>query len=381
MKKPKRSRGDRDNNPKHSFSVTRGNFGRVAPLHMTGTTPQWQPKVDADMAAGEEAVSPVTQPAAAVDSATTQNNVSRGDVASETAQSSAAGFPGEILENTEATSVDAYAVEISTAWHRTVNAVMTTAQFCARADARLTLQQKQELIGKLPFGEETFSKLVGIGNDLRLRQPEIQRRLPPYYTSIYVITTFNPDEFRLAVDLQVIHAEVTCGELEQWRNEHRQEAQEEQVAARTAESNSAETDTAAQVPANSAPELGIQGEVPASAVEVPSPKIHPSPEPMPAAAGDVTNQSPSVAPTGDENGKAADSKDDTTATNPERQTNDSALDEITETLSNEQGAVLATLKSSWTDVGILKREHWEKLDGVVQRRFVRDILLIEEIAS
>jgi hypothetical protein len=102
---------------------------------------------------------------------------------------------------------------------------------------------------------------------------------------------------------------------------------------------------------------------------------------MPAAAGDVTNQSPSVAPTGDENGKAADSKDDTTATNPERQTNDSALDEITETLSNEQGAVLATLKSSWTDVGILKREHWEKLDGVVQRRFVRDILLIEEIAS
>jgi hypothetical protein len=236
MKKPKRSRGDRDNNPKHSFSVTRGNFGRVAPLHMTGTTPQSQPKVDADMAAGEEAVSPVTQPAAAVDSATTQNNVSRGDVASETAQSSAAGFPGEILENTEATSVDAYAVEISTAWHRTVNAVMTTAQFCARADARLTLQQKQELIGKLPFGEETFSKLVGIGNDLRLRQPEIQRRLPPYYTSIYVITTFNPDEFRLAVDLQVIHAEVTCGELEQWRNEHRQEAQEEQVAARTAES-------------------------------------------------------------------------------------------------------------------------------------------------
>ena len=304
MTKLKRSDGDRDNNPTRSFSVTRGNLGHVAPLQMTGTMQQLQPKVDADMAASEEAVLPVTQPAAVVDGAATQNNVSMpGDVASDTAQASAAGFPGEILENTEATSVDAYAVNISAAWHRTVNAVMTTAQFCAQADARLTSQQKKDLIGKLPFGEETFSKLVGIGNDPRLRQPAIQRRLPPYYTTIYIITTFDEDEFRLAVDLQVIHAEVTRSELEQWRNEHRQEAQEQQVVARTAEGNTAETDTAAHEPAknSAAPEPSVQGEVPAPAVEVPSPAIHPSPEPIPTAAADVTTPSPPVAPMDDEN--------------------------------------------------------------------------------
>jgi hypothetical protein len=287
----------------------------MAPLQMAGTRPQSQPKVDADVAASEEAVSPVTQPAAVVDGAATQNNVNMpGDVASDTAQATAAvasdtaqataaGFPGEILENTEATSVDAYAENISAAWHCTVNAVMTTAQFCAQADARLTSQQKKELIGKLPFGSETFSKLVGIGNDLRLRQPEIQRQLPPYYTTIYVITTFDEDEFRLAVDLQVIHAEVTRSELEQWHNEHRQQAQEEQVIARTAESNTAETDTPAQEPAknSAAPQPGVQGEVPAPAVEVPSPAIHPSPELIPAAAADVTTPSPPLAPMDDEN--------------------------------------------------------------------------------
>jgi hypothetical protein len=61
---------------------------------MTGTTLP----VDADMAATKEASSPVTQPAAA-DGDSTQNNVSMpGDVASDTAQTSAASFPGEILE-------------------------------------------------------------------------------------------------------------------------------------------------------------------------------------------------------------------------------------------------------------------------------------------
>jgi hypothetical protein len=271
---------------------------------MPGTTPKSQPKADADMAATEEGVSLVTQPAAAVDDATTQKNVSMpGDVASDTAQASAADFPGEILENAAAPSVDGYAANISAAWHRTVAAVMTTAQVCARADARLSSQQKKELIGKLPFGEETFSKLVGIGNDLRLRQPEIQRRLPPYYTTICVITTFDEDEFKLAVDHQVIHAEATRTELEQWRNEHRQEAQEEQAAARTAEGSTAETDTAAQEPGknSAAPETGVQGEVPVPAVEVPSPAIHPSTEPIPAAAADVTTTSPPLAPMDDEN--------------------------------------------------------------------------------
>jgi hypothetical protein len=300
MKKPKRSGGDRHNSPNRSFSVTRGNLGHVPPLRMTPTTPQSEPKVDVDVAASEEAASPVTQPAAAPDGAATQNNVIPGDVASDTAQASVLDFPGEILENTEATSVEAYAVNISAAWHRTVSAVMTTAQFCAQADARLTSLEKKELIGKLPFGEEAFSKLVGIGNDLRLRQPEIQQRLPPYYTTIYVITTFDDDEFRVAVDLQVIHAEVTRSELEQWRNEHRQDAQEEQVVARTAESNTGETDTAAQGPAkdSAAPEPGVSGKTSVPTVEAPL-LVPPVPsEPMPAAPADLTTAS--LAPMGDD---------------------------------------------------------------------------------
>jgi hypothetical protein len=57
MKNPKR-------NPKRAFSVMRGNLGQVAP-----PAPQSPPKVDANMAARDEAVSSVTEPAAAVDGA------------------------------------------------------------------------------------------------------------------------------------------------------------------------------------------------------------------------------------------------------------------------------------------------------------------------
>jgi hypothetical protein len=218
MKKSKRSGGDRDNNPKRSLSVTQG-------------TLQSPPKVDADMAARDEAVSSVTEPAAAVDGATTQNNVSLPeDVASDTAApASAADFPGEILENAEATSVDAYAVNISDAWHRTVDAVMTAAQRCAQADARLTPQQKKELIDKLPFGEETFSKLVRIGSDARLQRPEIQELLPPRYTIIYLITTLGLEEFEEAVQAKVIHAEQTRSGIEKWRAKHRKEVQEQRA--------------------------------------------------------------------------------------------------------------------------------------------------------
>ena len=218
MKKSRRSGGDRDNNPKRSLSVTQG-------------TLQSLPKVDANMAASDEAISPVTQPSAAVDGAATQNVSMPGDVASDPAQASAAGFPGEILENTEATSVDAYAANISVAWHRTVNAVMTTAQFCAQADSRLTSQEKKELIGKLPFGEETFSKLVRIGSDARLQRPEIQELLPPRYTIIYLITTLGPEEFEEAVQANVIHAEQTRSGIEKWRAKHRKDQEQRAIDA------------------------------------------------------------------------------------------------------------------------------------------------------
>jgi hypothetical protein len=182
-----------------------------------------------------------------------------------------------------------------------VSAVVTTAQFCAQADARLTYYQKKELISKLPFGEETFSKLVGIGNDLRLRPPEIQRQLPPFYTSIYLITTLDDDEFKLAVDLHVIHSEATRAELERWRHEHRQEAQKEQAAAGTAERKTAESDTQRSPNDNAARETGVPGEAPAPTIEAPLLVPPARSEAMHAAADDITNPSPPVAPMDGEN--------------------------------------------------------------------------------
>jgi hypothetical protein len=242
---------------------------------------------------------------------TTQNNVSLPeDVASDTAApASAASFPGEILENAEATPVDAYAVSISDAWHRTVDAVMTAAQRCAQADARLTPQQKKELIDKLPFGEETFSKLVGIGNDLRLWQPEIQPLLPPHYTILHLITTLSPEEFEEAVQAKVINAEQTRSGIEKWRAKHRKEVQEQRAIDATVDyiappsltqdpDKDNEPGAPVEMPA-SAEMLARESRAEAPTVETP-PSVSAASEPMSATA-DVTTASPPVAPTRDEN--------------------------------------------------------------------------------
>lgn len=136
-------------------------------------------------------------------------------------------FPGETADH--ATAVRAFADKISAAWHKAIDAILTTARFCADADSELSLKQKNELIAQLPFGLATFSKLVGIGNDMRLQKPDIKQLLPPHYTTLYLITTFKEDELTAALADRAIHAEVKRGELEKWRDKHRKEPQGGQI--------------------------------------------------------------------------------------------------------------------------------------------------------
>lgn len=128
-------------------------------------------------------------------------------------------FPGETPD--DAAVVRAFAETISASWRRALGEILAVAGYCAEADAKLTPEQKKELIDLLPFGPSAFSKLVTISKDDRLRRPEIQKLLPPHYTTLHLITTLDEDELSAAVADNVIHAEVKRGTLEKWRKEHR----------------------------------------------------------------------------------------------------------------------------------------------------------------
>ena len=98
---------------------------------------------------------------------------------------------------------------------------MTIARLCAEASARLTITERGELLKQLPFGEATFSKFVRIGTDTRLSTPEVQRLLPPHYTTMYAVTLLTDQELHDAIAEKVIHFELSRGELQKCRNSHR----------------------------------------------------------------------------------------------------------------------------------------------------------------
>jgi hypothetical protein len=117
----------------------------------------------------------------------------------------------------EVSSVSTYASAINGHWQRGVEAFMQIARLCADANAHLRTAQKTELIQALPFGEATFSKFAQIGTDTRLHTPEIQRLLPPHYTTMYAVTLLTDEELSLAIAEKVVHPDMKRALLERWR--------------------------------------------------------------------------------------------------------------------------------------------------------------------
>jgi hypothetical protein len=119
-------------------------------------------------------------------------------------------------------SVANYASQIGQNWERGVDAFMTIARLCAEANAQLTTAERGALLKQLPFGDSAFSKFVQIGNDHRLNTPELRRLLPPHYTITYAVTLLTDQELQDAITEKVIHPDMRRGELQKWRNLHRE---------------------------------------------------------------------------------------------------------------------------------------------------------------
>ena len=173
-------------------------------------------------AADVEGVELAPQSTAGGDSAPSPKDV---DVADTDCDAGRAGdfSPGKNvpdLGNSEVPSVATYVSAINGEWQRGVDAFMNAARLCAEANERLTIAQKTELIQALPFGDTAFSKFVQIGTDTRLHAPDIQRLLPPHYTTVYAVTLLTDQELSLAIAENVIHPDMQRAQLERWRKSH-----------------------------------------------------------------------------------------------------------------------------------------------------------------
>ena len=109
---------------------------------------------------------------------------------------------------------DSYATAIAAAWNKSLDSILDAASLCAQADEALSSAEKADLLAQLPFAAPTFSKLVKIGNDSRLRREDVRRHLPPSYSIIYEAALLSDGQLRQAIADGVLHPEAKRTEVQ-----------------------------------------------------------------------------------------------------------------------------------------------------------------------
>lgn len=112
---------------------------------------------------------------------------------------------------------ESYAAAISAAWHKSVENTLEVARLCAQADKELSPAEKAQLIQQLPFKAPTFSKLVKIGNDPRLRSDDMRRRLPPSFSTMYEIALCSDPQLKEGLESGALHSEASRADIEALR--------------------------------------------------------------------------------------------------------------------------------------------------------------------
>jgi hypothetical protein len=130
----------------------------------------------------------------------------------------------------EAPSVGHYVSSIGESWRRGVTAMLDVARLCADASERLTSEQRQDLVDRLPFGQTAFSKFVTIGKDKRLDAPEVIQCLSPHYSIAYLLTGLREEELKAAIAANVVHPDMRRSDLEKWLKANRAPRSKEEPA-------------------------------------------------------------------------------------------------------------------------------------------------------
>lgn len=76
-------------------------------------------------------------------------------------------------------TVELFVAQIGVRWQKTVKGVFEVAQLAAHAAVVLKPKEKKRLMGRLHMKKSYFSKLVRIGLDMGLKDPEVFQLLRP----------------------------------------------------------------------------------------------------------------------------------------------------------------------------------------------------------
>lgn len=107
-------------------------------------------------------------------------------------------------------SADEFLGSIKASWHKTVEAVLETAQTLKTAEEQLPRKEFKALRDRLQqdrvMSGPTISKLLGIASNEILTAPENIDRLPPSYATLYELTRHDPKVVARALDDGLVNA-------------------------------------------------------------------------------------------------------------------------------------------------------------------------------
>jgi hypothetical protein len=110
--------------------------------------------------------------------------------------------PGNLFEPTE--TIQFFSERIAERWKKATRGILEVAEICFQASEKLSANQRKILIQSLPFGQATFSKLVAIGQDTRLKSPQVAGLLPAKYSVLYELTKLSDAQVQTALEMNAI---------------------------------------------------------------------------------------------------------------------------------------------------------------------------------
>ena len=90
-------------------------------------------------------------------------------------------------------------------WRKAAHSILEVANICCKARRDLSGKEFRLFARNLPFKQPTLSKLEAIGNDDRLKRPEMLENLPPSYSMMYAASQLDDCALQDAVSKKIIH--------------------------------------------------------------------------------------------------------------------------------------------------------------------------------
>ena len=114
-----------------------------------------------------------------------------------------------------------YKKQITENWQKSLESVMKVANLLVGAKQELDKKEWYYLINELPFTKSTTSKLLCIGKDKRIVDPENLAILPFSYATLYEISLLSDDEFSEVKKQGILSDKVQRKDITEFKNKKR----------------------------------------------------------------------------------------------------------------------------------------------------------------